>query len=105
MGDIKNFRDFEDAKKETKGKMNITLPTKEEIAILNAITDNYGEDEVVDIAHWNGSCWKSFFENIDNYAKDNGFDKWDTRAVILTKILGTEFIITEDKITVKTKAN
>lgn len=70
---------------------NLTMPTKEEIAILDRLTEQHEGNDMVDIAHWNGECWRMFFELVDLHAEVNNLDKWGCRAVILTKILGTTF--------------
>ena len=55
MGEIREFTGKQ-AEENTEGRQRITMPTKEEIAALNMLTDMYGKDEMVDIVHWNGSC-------------------------------------------------
>ena len=82
---------FNPAPEKESAKSNLTMPTKEEIAILDCLTEQYGKDDMVDIAHWNGECWRTFFELVDKHAEENSLDKWGCRAVILTKILGTTF--------------
>ncbi len=88
---------------EEKGMSTFTMPTPEEIAALNIVNDQYGKGEMVDIAHWNGACWQRFFKLVEKYANTYNFDAWDCFAVVLTKFLGTEFILEDDKITIKTK--
>ena len=95
MGEIREFTGKQ-AEENTEGRQRITMPTKEEITALNMLTDMYGKDEMVDVAHWNGSCLKSFVEMVDEHAKKNNLDIWDCRAVMMTKFLGTVFEVNDD---------
>ena len=103
MSNIVSFDNAENTIEEEKTQF-ISMPTQEEIAILNALTKRYGKDEMVDVAHWNGSCWRRIFEEIEDYAKEKEFDTWDCFAVVLTKLLGTEFTFENGSVVVKTRS-
>ena len=102
MGNIINFN--ERAKeKETKNQtpkeemVQIPLPTKKEISVVNAICNTIPEDEMPDIRFWNGQCWEGLFRNaLEPYAKENGFNVWDVFAVLLMKINGAKFTEHDD---------
>ncbi len=97
---------FEKEKKKREGLTHTTFPTQEEIIAINAIVDTYDKDEMVHMGHWNGECWKTFFKMLDEYALEKGLDRWDCRAVMLDKLLGTDITIDgKGNVTIKTNQN
>ena len=99
----RNIVDFEKLKKDKEDKFQISFPAEKEIVALNARVDMYDKDEMVIVGHWNGECWKKFFAMLDEYALEKGMDVWDCRAVMLDKLLGTEFIFDDyGKVTIRT---
>lgn len=103
---MSNVVPFNKKDEETSKKVTISMPTEDEIAILKALTAQYDSETPVDIAHWDGGCWKAFFDQVQSYADENEFDVWDCFAVFLTKVLGTEFVFNDDgSISVITRGN
>ncbi len=92
----KNILDFEKLKREKEGKNRITFPTEDEILVINEMAKSHDEDEMIHMGLWNGASWKRFFELLDEYAKEEGFDEWDCRAVMFDKLLGTEITFDDD---------
>ena len=99
MTDIANFEKY---KKEREKTHAIGMPSLKEIAILKALAANYDKDDMVDVAHWDGECWKTTFSMLAKYGKENGFYEnttvtpWDVFAVFMTKLLGTTFSFDEN---------
>ncbi len=91
--------------REDDGKTKVKMPVRDEIEALKYLCQEEGRTEdMVIIQHWDGTAWKSYFETLEAYAEDEGFDVWDVFAVMMTKIMGTEFRFGEDgQITVTTK--
>ena len=89
MGKILNFPG---AEKEDI-RMNVRFPTVEEIALLRGAAQQFDtETELLPIDLWDGTSWKSFFDKwIIPQAEKSGVDPWDAFAVIMTKLIGTEF--------------
>lgn len=73
------------------GKTYITPPSWEEVQCLKMLTSQYGHDEMVDVACWDGSCWETIFKTMKEHALSIGCDPWDTFAVFVTKLMGTTF--------------
>ncbi len=102
----KNILSFEKLKREKEGKFRITFPTENEILVINEMTKRHDEDEMIHMGLWNGECWKTFFKMLDEYALEEGLDRWDCRAVMLDKLLGTDITIDEKgNVTIKTNQN
>lgn len=91
MAEIREFVN-KDANHKEESNMKIKMPNEKEIAILKHLSSMYGKDEIKDVAHWDGECWKAWFKIVDDWADKKGYDKWDCRAVMLTKMMcGTTF--------------
>ncbi len=87
MGKIVSFEN----RKAHEDRYAIPMPTATEIAVLRNLTKNTPDGELVDIAHWDGDCWRAFFMQHEERAEVLGVDPWDAFAVTLTRMLGTTF--------------
>ena len=89
MGDIISFNENTraDKKQEEDSGNYISLPSLEEIEALKDKAAGYDTDEMIDICHWDGACWKTFFEKVAAaHAEEIGADAWDVFAVLMAKM-------------------
>lgn len=66
-------------------KKTLSLPNEKiEVIAFNEIAETYSEDEMVDIKHWNGECWKAFYEHmVVPMAEKLEVDTWDYMATCI----------------------
>lgn len=88
---MSNIVKFKPKAEENEDIVKIELPTKEEIAVLQILASNYKGDEMVDVNHWDGSCWEAMFNEMQKYAYKIGENVWDVMAVMIAKMRGTRF--------------
>ena len=77
----------------------IAYPTNKEINIMNALVDQFAEenpDMPIPVNMWNGDCMHTIFDEMSNYAKEIQADPWDTFALFIQKLYGMKMIENED---------
>ena len=77
----------------------VIYPTKEEVAVMNALVKQITDrdpDAMVPVNMWNGSCYQALFNEMEAHAKKVGTDPWDMFALMLNKMNGWRMEKTKD---------
>ena len=82
--DFNKAKETKENRTEEAAQTEVTLNVLGKIKKMKEKTEAYGKEEMVDVADWDGGCWRAVFEKVcTTYAEQFDVDPWDVLVVFM----------------------